>query len=252
VRHAGPIRSGLQPGETPPYVRAVTIRAVPFTNSPTRAPGRPRDAEREAAILATVMDLVEERGFDALSFEEVARRARCSKATLYRRWADKQEMVIAAIRAATSTASAPPPVDTGSLRGDLLELLGRLEASMSVGGQLSLLLLQAGIEDPDLCHEIEEAVGPTGARLPENVIRAAIERGELPDGADPFPYEEVGGAALLVRKLNGLTTDAAYRELLVDSVLLPALRASGPAPQRGIFSGSPTAARRPNGRRRTK
>jgi AcrR family transcriptional regulator len=220
----------------------VTIRTVSFTNSPKRTPGRPRDTEREAAILTAVMDLVAEGGFDALTFEEVARRARASKATLYRRWATKQEMVIAAIRAATSTATPTPPVDTGSLRGDLLELLGRLEASMSVGGRISLLLLQAGIEDPQLCHDIEEAVGPTGARLPENVVRAAIERGELPAGADPFPYEEVGGAALLVRKLNGLTTDEAYRELLVDSVLLPALRAAAPAPQRGIFSGSPTAA----------
>lgn len=188
------------------------------------------------------MELVGEEGFDALSFERVARRARCSKATLYRRWSSKQEMVVAAIKATTRSAPAPTPIDTGSLRGDLLALLGRLEASMSVGGRISLLLLEAGIEDPELCDDIEEAVGPTGARLPENVMRAAIERGELPADADPFSYEEVAGAVLLVRKLNGLTTDAAYRELLVDSVLLPSLRNVHPAPQLGIFSGSPTAA----------
>lgn len=188
------------------------------------------------------MEIVSEDGFDALSFEGVARRARCSKATLYRRWADKNQMVVAAIKASADSGTSPGPVDTGSLRGDLLALLERLEASMSVSGRLSLLLLQAGIEDPDLCHDIEEAVGPTGARLPENVIEAAIERGELTDGADPFAYEEVAGAALLVRKLNGLTTDARYRELLVDSVLIPALRNAHPAPQRGIFSGSPTRA----------
>lgn len=227
----------------------IKIRAVPFNKSEKqpslpvgRAPGRPRDGQREAAILATVMDLVSEEGFDALSFEGVARRARCSKATLYRRWDTKQEMVVAAIKATAGPAAAPSPVDTGSLRGDLLVLLGRLEASMSVGGRISLLLLQAGIEDPDLCHDIEEAVGPTGARLPENMMKAAIERGELPDEADPFSYEEVAGAALLLRKLNGLTTDTAYRELLVDSVLLPALRDSHPVLQRGIFSGSPTPA----------
>jgi AcrR family transcriptional regulator len=188
------------------------------------------------------MEVVSKEGFDALSFEGVARRARCSKATLYRRWATKQEMIVAAIQASTSSATSPGPVDTGSLRGDLLALLERLEASMGVGGQLSLLLLQAGIEDPDLCHDIEEAVGPTGARLPENLVEAAIERGELDAAADPFAYEEVAGAALLLRKLNGLTTDASYRELLVDSVLLPALRDAHPAPQRGIFSGSPTPA----------
>jgi AcrR family transcriptional regulator len=188
------------------------------------------------------MDLVSERGFDALSFEEVARRAQCSKATLYRRWSTRQEMLVAAIKATATAGAAPSPVNTGSLRGDLLALLERLESSMSAGGRTSLLLLQAGIEDPALCHSIEEAAGPTGARLPANVMRAAIDRGELPENADPFGYEEVAGAALLVRKLNGLTTSATYRELLVDSVLLPALRSSRPVPQRGIFSGSPTPA----------
>ena len=227
----------------------IRIRIVPFTKedqeSPShtgRARGRPRDREKEAAILATVMDVVSERGFDALSFEEVARRAGCSKATLYRRWDTRQEMIVAAIKANTNSGVPQSPVYTGSLRGDLLALLERLEASMSIGGRVSLLLLQAGIEDPALCQDIEEAAGPTGARLPENVMSAAIERGELPRNADPFAYEEAAGAVLLVRKLNGLTTDASYRELLVDSVLLPALRNSHPAPQHGIFSGSPTPA----------
>jgi AcrR family transcriptional regulator len=237
----------------------IRIRGVPFTNKSQRSPataertvaertvagrtgGRPRDQQKEAAILAAVMDVVSEHGFDGLSFEEVARRSQCSKATLYRRWSTRQEMVVAAVKAAASSGAAPSPVDTGSLRGDLLALLERLESSMSAGGRVSLLLLQAGVEDPALCHGIEEAAGPTGARLPANVMRAAIDRGELPENADPFAYEEVAGAALLVRKLNGLTTDAAYRELLVDSVLLPALRSAHQAPQRGIFSGSPTPA----------
>lgn len=224
----------------------IKIRGVPFIKDDVprdaRARGRPRDRRKDAAILAAVLEVVSEGGFDALSFEEVARRAGCSKATLYRRWDTRQRMLVAAIRASAGTAGAPSPVDTGSLRGDLLALLERLEASMSVGGRVSLLLLQAGIEDPQLCHDIEESAGPTGARLPDNVLSAAIGRGELPEHADPFAYEEVAGAVLLVRKLNGLTTDASYRELLVDGVLLPALRGSSPVPQRGIFSGSPTPA----------
>jgi len=151
-------------------------------------------------------------------------------------------MVVAAVKASATGGSAPPPVETGTLRGDLLVLLERLEASMSLDGQLSLLLLHAGIEDPELCEAIEEAAGPTGARLPQNVLQAAVARGELPADADPFAYEEVAGATLLVRRLNGLTTDAAYRELLVDHILLPALKSGGSAGQRGIFSGGPTPA----------
>jgi AcrR family transcriptional regulator len=207
-----------------------------------RRAGRPRDSEREAAILRVVLDVLSEVGFDGLSFEEVARRARASKATLYRRWPAKKEMVVAAIKAGPAAGNTPSPIDTGSLRGDLLALLARLEAAMAGGSSVSLILLQAGLDDPDLCHHIEEVAGPTGARLPESVLRAAIARHELPEDADPFAYEEVAGAVLLIRKLNALTTDAAYRELLVDKVLIPALQSGRPASQRGIFSGAPTPA----------
>lgn len=106
-----------------------------------------------------------------------------------------------------------------------------------------MLLLQAGLEDPELCEEIERAVGPTGARLPPSVVEAATGRGELPDGVDPFPFEEVAGAAILLRRLNGLLIDDAYLEALVDSVLIPALRATALASCElplGIFSGRPT------------
>ncbi len=187
-----------------------------------------------------VLDVVAELGLDKLTFEEVARRARCSKTTLYRRWRTTKDMLVAAIKAGPAAGNAAGPVDTDSLREDLLVLLGRLEASMDVGGPVSLLLLQAAIEDLDLGHHIEASAGPTGARLPDNVVQAAISRGELPADADPFAYEEVAGAVLLVRKLTGLATDQAYRALLVDAVLIPALRHGHRAPQHGIFSGSPT------------
>jgi len=75
------------------------------------------------------------------------------------------------------------------------------------------------------------------------VLRAAITRGELPAHTDPFAYEEVAGAVLLIRKLNGLATDIQYRERLVDAILIPALRHGRTATERGIFSGSPRMVR---------
>ena len=134
-------------------------------------------------------------------------------------------------------------IDTGTLRGDLLALCRRLITTMrSTDGQTALLLLQAGLEDPELCDAIEQAVGPTGSRLPVDVLAAAVRRGELPAGAQPFPFEEVAGATLLLRRLNGLDTGDAYLEHLVDVVLVPALRASAARPDplpAGIFSGHP-------------
>jgi len=218
---------------------------VPYPNSEPgpRRPGRPRDDAREGEILSIVLELLRESGIDGVTFEEVARRAQASKRTLYRRWASKQEMLVAAIKAGPAAGNRPDPIDTGSLRGDLLALLDRLEATMEAGSSVSLTIMQAGLRDPELCHHIEDSVGPTGARLTGTVLRSAIERGELPATADPFAYEEVAATVLVIRKLNGLATDEAYREALVDSVLIPALRSGVDAGQHGIFSGRPTPAK---------
>jgi AcrR family transcriptional regulator len=230
-----------------------TIRDVPYSEAAAprsaegaRRSGRPRNDEREGEILEAVAALLAERGYEGVTFEEVARRAGASKATLYRRWSSRREMVVAAVKAGPAARPpGPAEIDTGSLRGDLLALCQRLIATMrSTDGRTALLLLQVGLEDPELCEEIERAVGPTGARLPPAVVDAAIRRGELPEGVDPFAFEEVAGAVLLLRRLNGLETDDAYLEALVDAILIPALRATRRAPRglpAGIFSGRPAS-----------
>ncbi|WP_307832070.1 TetR/AcrR family transcriptional regulator [Prauserella cavernicola] len=217
---------------------------MPYPKESDRArPGRPRDAAREGEILDVVTAVLAERGYDGVSFEEVARRAGASKATLYRRWESKKDMVVAALKAGPARRDTADDIDTGSLRGDLLALCDRLITTMrSTDGQTALLLLQAGLEDPDLCNEIERSLGPTGARLPDSVLRRAIARGELPAGSAPFPYDEAVGAVLLLRRLNGLKIDDGYLTSLVDSILIPALGATAQLEQRlpaGIFSGRP-------------
>jgi len=205
-----------------------------------RPPGRPRDTDREHAILQAVLDLVAEDGYESLSIEAVAHRARSSKATIYRRWANKRELVAAAVKARSGTPL--PPVDTGSLFGDLVALCQRLAAILqSSEGGLILGLLKGGLEDPDLCQLLEDASGLTGARLPAAVLERAVARGELPSDTDSFAYEEVVGAVLIVRVLNGYAIDDAYLSHLVDTVLLPALahpRPPGRPRLPGLFSGA--------------
>ncbi|MGO4533369.1 TetR/AcrR family transcriptional regulator [Leifsonia sp. 2MCAF36] len=211
---------------------------------PERRAGRPRDESREAHILGVVNGLLAERGYEGVTFEEVARRAGASKPTLYRRWKTKRDMVVAALKAGPARREGPDEIDTGSLRGDLLALCGRLLTTMqSTDGHTALALLQAGFEDPELGDAIERSVGPTGGRLPASVVAAAVARGELPPGADPFPFEEVTGSVLLLRRLNGLETTERYLNALVDTILIPALLASAPRDTvlpSGIFSGHPT------------
>lgn len=207
--------------------------------------GRPRDVELERRIISTVLEVLAEDGYEGITFEAIARRCQTSKASLYRRWTSKRDMVVAAVKAGPAHHSSTPLPRGATLREDLLILSRRLERTMAAAASGSaLMLLQAGLEDPELCDAIEESVGPTGARLPRPVIDAAVARGELPAGASPFAFEEVVGAVLLLRRTNGLVIDDDYLAALVDTVVIPALAASAqhdntlPA---GIFSGHPEA-----------
>jgi len=222
---------------------------VSYLNEPRRPGGRPRDTDLERRITTAVLELLAEDGYEGVSFEAVARRCQASKATLYRRWPSKRDMVIAAVKDGPAHNSASPLPRGSTLREDLLILAQRLSHTMAAADSATaFMLLQAGLEDPELCDAIEEAVGPTGARLPQSIIDDAVARGELPSGASPFAYEEVVGAVLLLRRANGLIVDESYLGALVDTVIVPALTASArrtddlPA---GIFSGHPTPSAAP-------
>lgn len=204
----------------------------------SKSPGRPRDAARESAILAAALEVVAEVGYERTTIEEVARRAGASKATIYRRWAGKRELVVAALSAHQGGELAP--VDTGTLREDLLILCRRLVATLeSSHSSLILTLLQGTAEDPQLGDLIEQGAGQTGARLPEAVLRRAVDRGEVPASATPYPYDEVVGSTLILRALIGYPMDEPYLIHLVDAIVLPALRHPGDNPPGpALFAGS--------------
>ena len=84
-----------------------------------RRKGRPRDASADDRILAAAAELILTRGFDNMTVDEVAARAKAGKATVYRRWAGKEDLAFAALEQLYSTQLPIP--DTGSLHGDLLE-----------------------------------------------------------------------------------------------------------------------------------
>ncbi|HYD51334.1 MAG TPA: TetR/AcrR family transcriptional regulator, partial [Gemmatimonadaceae bacterium] len=87
---------------------------------PTRAPGRPRSALAHAAILEAAVALIREQGFDALTIDGIAARAGVGKATVYRRWRDKETLVVEAV--GRIVADFPSP-DTGSVERDLQRMM---------------------------------------------------------------------------------------------------------------------------------
>lgn len=188
-----------------------------------------RGAARETAILRATLELLAESGYDQLTIDAVAARARCSKATIYRRWTDKAALVITAVRRHAGQPEAAAP-DTGSLRSDLLAALQAMRSSLS--GQdaaLILGLLSAMHRDPELAETVREQVLQAKREVFGAVIARAAARGDVPATADGALIAEIGSAVLLARQLvTGDPLDDAFAQHLVDAVLLPALGRPSP------------------------
>ena len=184
-----------------------------------------RGEVREEAILRATLELLAEVGYDQLTIDGVAARAHCSKATIYRRWQGKAELVITAVR----RHSAPPPQPapgTGSLREDLLAALEAMRSSLA-GQDTALLLglMTAMRHDRELAAVVREQVVDNKREVFGAAMARAVARGELPAGADHTLLAEISSAMLLSRQLvTGEPLDAAFAQELVDDVLLPLLR----------------------------
>lgn len=185
-----------------------------------------RGAARQDAILAATLELLAESGYDQLTMDAVAARARCSKATIYRRWPGKAELVVAAVRrhAGDPVPAAP---DTGTLRGDLVAALTAMRASLA-GQDAALLLglMMATGRDPELASVVRTQVLGTKREVFGAAVARAVSRGDLPGSAGHGLLAEIGSAMLLSRLLvTGEPLDDAFVAQLVDAVLLPVLSA---------------------------
>ena len=188
-----------------------------------------RGAVREDAILRATLELLAESGYDQLTIDAVAARARCSKATIYRRWPGKAALVSTAVRRHAGQPAAAAP-DTGSLRSDLLAALEAMRSGLS--GQdaaLILGLLSAMHRDPELAGAVREQVLDAKRQVFGAVIARAAARGQVRAAADGALLAEISSAVLLSRLLvTGEPLDDAFTQHLVDAVLLPALERPSP------------------------
>ncbi|MEV0714076.1 TetR/AcrR family transcriptional regulator [Asanoa sp. NPDC050611] len=189
---------------------------------------------REEAILAATLELLAEVGYDRIRMDAVAVRAKASKATIYRRWPGKAELVVTAIqrRTAQATGEEPTEPDPGNLRDDLL---GRMRAMRdSLTGQdagLLLGLLTAMHHDGELAGVVRARMIDDKRRAFDPAIDRAVARGELPAGVDRALLAEVGSAMLFSRAfVTGEPLDDGFLTHLVDGVLLPLLRVRAVAP----------------------
>jgi AcrR family transcriptional regulator len=154
-----------------------------ITESPRRTPGRPRSEASHQAILRATLELLLETGYRALTMEGVRARAGVGKATIYRRWSSKEELVRDAVVLLHDDLQAP---DTGSLRGDYEGMAARVRAAAQRAGAATLMprLLGDVANDPDLrAIFYDNLVEPRRAQM-RAVLRRAVARGEVRDDVD--------------------------------------------------------------------
>jgi len=183
---------------------------------------RRRGAELEHALLCAAWAELAEVGFGKLTMESVAERATTGVAVLYRRWTNKNELVLAAIRHYGETHPVAVP-DTGNLRDDMLQLLGNLNAARRefaalVAVTFAGLYDSAGITPQDI-RAIVRGDGPS--RLDE-VFRRAHDRGEIdldriPPGVLEVPFQLVRHDLLMTLRP---VSDERIRSI-VDDVFRP-------------------------------
>jgi len=182
-----------------------------------KPPGRPRSARADRAILEAALDLFGEVGFEGLTIEGVAERAGVGKTTIYRRWASKLPLVVEAIRALPEL-KVP---NTGTLRGDLRQILAALVKILRTS-PLGPVLLHVAAEsrsDPELREAVSEHLALRRAPLLE-VMRRALERGELPAGTDPDTLTELVAGPIVNRMLFATgPIDGRFIDVVIGTVL---------------------------------
>lgn len=187
--------------------------------SPPRSPGRPRSAEADQAILGATVRLLAEQGYDAMSIEGVAADAGVGKTTIYRRYANKRDLVVAAISSVASTPSELP--DTGDTRADLITLIREMFALLrSTGVGLSMLgtLLVKERDEPMLLELFRERVILPRIAVAGALLHRGVQRGELRPDIEPEVILPIVVGSTVARHLAGLPEDDAWLESMVDAV----------------------------------
>jgi AcrR family transcriptional regulator len=207
-------------GETKRY-RTLPV-GMPISDLEIRP--RTRSERAEAALHAAALELLAEVGYDRLTIEAVAARARASKATIYRRYTGKADLLVAALREREDAQRQTPP-DTGTLRGDLRAWVGLIaHAFTGPDGAVLLGLMLAAGTDPELTRILNDRFLAAKREIVETVLARAECRGELPTGVDPALFHDVVPGVVLLRVLRRLPVDDPFLDHLVDDITLPLLR----------------------------
>lgn len=184
-----------------------------------RRPGRPRSERAEQAILDAALEALAERGVDGVHCEDVAARAGVGKATLYRRWTGKEDLLIAAF----GSLKSPLPEPKGeSVRADLVAMLDVMacDADDPRYARQFTLLHGAGKHYPRLVARYKEEVVEPRRELIRSVLRRGVATGELrPDIDVEIAMLTLTGAVLSREKHDNRPAEPGFATRVVDELL---------------------------------
>jgi len=209
-------------------MRALQAAGAKAESSPTTAarPGRKRDHTRDAVILESTLAVLAELGYEGMTIDLVAAHAGMARATVYRRWPTKVDLVVDAVtRLSQGDADVAQLPDTGTLRGDLLAMIRPFDdAQQQVRIQAMVSLVAVARSDHRLAEIAKDAgIGPW-IHASRVLIQRAVDRGEYPPPADPDTLAEVIPMLCVSRALQRLPITREFSIGLIDGVILPALR----------------------------
>lgn len=177
---------------------------------------------RETELLDVTLELLQEHGYDRLTLDAVAARAKASKATVYRRWPSKAELVLAAFIEGVRQVAVHPR--TGTLRGDLLQLgeACREQASQQAGTIRAVLVETS--RHPALNDALQHQFLDQRKALIHEVLRDAADRGEIDTAAISDELWDVLPGYLIFRiVMPSRPPTRETVEALVDEMIIPGL-----------------------------
>jgi len=204
----------------PPVIVDQGPRADADTGPDQRRPGRPRSEQAEQAIIEATLDLFAEQGFEGVCVEGVAARAGVGKATIYRRWPNKEELLLAALGSMKSPFPEPKGV---SVRDDLVAMFTVMceDRADPRKARRYALLLGEGQKYPRLMARYKETVVEPRHDALRAVIRRGIATGELRADTDAeIARMALTGIVMAKEKSADGGLDGDFAAHVVDELLL--------------------------------
>ncbi|WP_343598818.1 TetR/AcrR family transcriptional regulator [Mycobacterium sp.] len=192
------------------------------TRDTVRAADCPPWSPREVELLEVTLRLLQQHGYDKLTVDEVAATARASKATVYRRWPSKAELVLAAFTEAVSQVAVPP--DTGTLRGDLLRLGDLIcQEAREHAGTIRAVLVEVS-RNSALADAMQHQFIDQRKAVMHHVLAQAVDRGEIDAAAVRDELWDLLPGYIIFRSITPRRPPTRRTvQMLVDDVILPGL-----------------------------